>query len=28
MATKKGMTAALAMAAHGSSELVAYSLDG
>jgi AcrR family transcriptional regulator len=27
MATKKGMTAALAMAAHGSSELVAYSLD-
>jgi AcrR family transcriptional regulator len=28
MATKKGMTAVLAMAAHGSSELVAYSLDG
>jgi AcrR family transcriptional regulator len=27
MATKKGMAAALAMAAHGSSELVAYSLD-
>jgi AcrR family transcriptional regulator len=27
IATKKGMTAALAMAAHGSSELVAYSLD-
>jgi AcrR family transcriptional regulator len=27
MATKKGMTAALAMAAHGSSDLVAYSLD-
>ena len=27
MATKKGMVAALAMAAHGSPELVAYSLD-
>lgn len=27
MATKKGMAATLAMAAHGSSELVAYSLD-
>src|SRR6266550_8293594 len=27
IATKKGMAAALAMAAHGSSELVAYSLD-
>jgi AcrR family transcriptional regulator len=27
MATKKGMAAALAMAAHGSSDLVAYSLD-
>src|SRR2546430_1246560 len=27
MATKKGMAAALAMAAHGSPELVAYSLD-
>jgi AcrR family transcriptional regulator len=27
MATKKGMAVALAMAAHGSSELVAYSLD-
>lgn len=27
MATKKGMAAALAMVAHGSSELVAYSLD-
>jgi AcrR family transcriptional regulator len=27
MATKKGMAAALATAAHGSSELVAYSLD-
>jgi AcrR family transcriptional regulator len=27
MATKKGMAGALAMAAHGSSELVAYSLD-
>ena len=27
MATKKGMAAALAMAAHGSSELVTYSLD-
>jgi AcrR family transcriptional regulator len=27
MATKKGMAAAFAMAAHGSSELVAYSLD-
>jgi AcrR family transcriptional regulator len=27
MATKKGMAAALAMAAHGSSELVAYSLE-
>jgi AcrR family transcriptional regulator len=27
MATKKGMSAALALAAHGSSELVAYSLD-
>src|SRR6185312_15643312 len=27
MATKKGMAAALAMAAQGSSELVAYSLD-
>jgi AcrR family transcriptional regulator len=27
MATKKGMAAALAMAAHGSSELVVYSLD-
>jgi AcrR family transcriptional regulator len=27
MATKRGMAAALAMAAHGSSELVAYSLD-
>jgi AcrR family transcriptional regulator len=27
MATKKGMASALAMAAHGSSELVAYSLD-
>jgi AcrR family transcriptional regulator len=27
MATKKGMAAALAMAAHGSSELMAYSLD-
>jgi AcrR family transcriptional regulator len=27
MATKKGMAAALAMAAHGSSELAAYSLD-
>ena len=27
MATKKGMAAALVMAAHGSSELVAYSLD-
>ena len=27
MATKKGMAAALAMAAHGSPELMAYSLD-
>jgi AcrR family transcriptional regulator len=27
MATKKGMSAALALAAHGSSELMAYSLD-
>ena len=27
MATNKGMAAALAMAAHGSSELAAYSLD-